>query len=134
MSRLLSTLMCVAVVAAGCGSNPNEPGPFPVTVTLRLGQTVSAGGLGVTFLEVSNDSRCPLDATCISAGDAYLQLAVSAADRSPATLLPLQVNAPDHNTGTVGGYSIAVKSLGPYPSVSRPIDKGTYTVTVEVSR
>jgi hypothetical protein len=134
MSRFLSTLTCVAVLTAGCGANPNDPGSLPVTLTLQVGQTASAGGLGITFLEVSNDWRCPIDAICISAGDAYLQLAVTTSNRTPASQLQLQVEHPQNRSATFEGYSLTVQSLGPYPSASNPIDKSQYKVTLEVSR
>lgn len=134
MSRFLSTLLCAVVLTVGCGTNPNDPSSLPVTVTLQVGQTASAGGLGITFLEVSHDWRCPIDAICISAGDAYLQFAVTTSNRTPATQLQLQVEHPQNRTAVFEGYQLTVQSLGPYPSASQPVDKSAYKVTLEVSR
>lgn len=55
--------------------------PFrvPGTVTARLGEEVRLGAVRVRPLEVLEDSRCPIDATCIWAGRVRLRVAVSGA-------------------------------------------------------
>lgn len=43
------------------------------SVTARMGQEVSALGVHVTPLKILEDSRCPIDVTCIQAGTVRLQ-------------------------------------------------------------
>lgn len=133
MSTKLSTLVCAAAIAAGCGANPNTPETlFPVTLTLQAGQTSMAGGLGVTFVEVTNDWRCPGDAICITAGDAYLKF-LFAANNSLADV-QLQVDHPQHRRASYRGYSIEVQALTPYPFASLgKIKPEDYKVTIRVS-
>ncbi|TAK13616.1 MAG: hypothetical protein EPO35_10195 [Acidobacteria bacterium] len=129
----MTTFVCAALLTAGCGANPNGPDvSFPVTLNLKVGQTASAGGLDVTFTEVSYDWRCPINAACISAGDAYLQFQLSANHRTQN--YQLQVEHPDNRAGSFEGYRIEVKSLAPLPDTSRLMDKGEYKVTLMVSR
>ena len=58
--------------------------PFrvPGTVTARLNQEVQIGDIRVTPLAVLEDSRCPVDVTCIWAGRVRLRVAVSGAGES----------------------------------------------------
>lgn len=55
--------------------------PFrvPGTVTTRLNQEVQIGDIRVKPLAVLEDSRCPVDVTCIWAGRVRLRVAVSGA-------------------------------------------------------
>ena len=133
MLRRLFAFVGAAVLAAACGRNPNQPtASFPVRLTLKTGQTATAGGLGVTFVGVTNDWRCPINALCISAGDAYLKF-VLAANNSQADS-QLQVEHPDYRRTSFGGYTVEVQALTPYPYTVNPIKPEDYTVTVTVSR
>ena len=55
--------------------------PFrvPGTVTARLGEEVRLGTLRIRPLAVVEDSRCPLDVTCVWAGRIRVRVAVSGA-------------------------------------------------------
>jgi hypothetical protein len=133
MSRFLSTFVCAALLTMGCGSNPNEPDPaFPVTLTLQAGSSQITGGLMVKFVEVTQDSRCPINAMCIVAGDATVQLEF-ATDRRFASQL-LQAVDPKKRTASFDGYSIEVKELYPYPDTTKPFNKADYKVTIAITR
>ena len=82
---------------AGCAVAPAGPSPGPSmssetrvrveaierqftapgTVTARLGQEVRLGNLRIRPLAVIEDSRCPLDVTCVWAGRVRVRVAVS---------------------------------------------------------
>lgn len=133
MSRKWFAFVGAALLTVSCGGNPNQPdASFPVTLTLKTGQTSAAGGLGVTFVGVSNDWRCPINALCISSGDAYLKF-VLAANNSLADY-QLQVEHPDYRRTSYRGYTLEVQGLTPYPYTVNPIRPEDYTVTVKVSR
>jgi hypothetical protein len=133
MSRFLSTFVCAALLAASCGSNPNNPAvSFPVTLTLQAGEARTTGGLFVKFVEVTNDWRCPLNALCITSGEAYLQFEL-ATDRRFASQ-QLQAVDPKNRLASLDGYSIEVKDLQPYPDTNRPTNKADYKVTIELRK
>jgi hypothetical protein len=134
MGRFLSSVVIAfALATAGCGDNPNSPdSALPVTVSLTAGQSAQVGGLAVKFIGVSNDWRCPLDALCIQAGDAYLSFQFASGSRSGQT--ELQVNHPANKVGSFAGYVVEVQELMPYPSASNPIDPKTYKVMLRVSK
>ena len=50
---------------------------FPGTVTARLGEEVRLGDIRIRPLELLEDSRCPLDVTCVWAGRVRLRVAIS---------------------------------------------------------
>jgi hypothetical protein len=132
MSRFVSTLLCAALLGAGCGT-PNEPNvTFPVTMTLQAGESATAGGLFVKFVEVSNDFRCPINAMCINAGDAFLEFELSTDSR----FIHQRLQVYDANLRKVSfeGYSVEVKDLTPGLDTSRLMSKAEYKVTLTVSR
>ena len=81
-----ASVVAVAVLGlsgVSCGGPPailtvNE---LPASVTLKLGQDlqIKSPDLLIRLLEVVNDSRCPVDVTCVSAGTVNLRFAVSVA-------------------------------------------------------
>ncbi len=133
MTRFLSLIVCAAAMAAGCGASPTSPeGPLTVTAILQAGQTTSAGGLSVTFVGVTTDSRCPAAAICITSGDATLQFAFSANNRAADG--QLQVYHPDKKHTQYEGFTIEVQNLAPYPITFNSIKPEDYRVTIRVSR
>src|SRR5690349_13713213 len=94
--RTVLALLCAASLLSGCnGSNPAAPsqptqpstpapapsGPVSQTSTLAPGEAAGirdgSRELQVRFTGVTNDSRCPADATCITAGEATLAFNVT---------------------------------------------------------
>jgi len=128
----LRSLFLVAVLGAAACSSPSSP-----TVTVPLGEefTLKPGeiaqmqstDLGVTFLGVSNDSRCPGDAVCIQAGDAVVVLQVGTAG------VELKSNSAPEKV--VGIYRVRVTRVEPYPFSSLPpIAAPDYRASLVVQR
>ena len=83
------------------------------------------------FDSVSSDSRCPMDAVCVWAGDATLTLRLSHRSNSPATNeLHTQ---PSGSELVYSDYRIKLVSLSPYPRSDRRIPPGDYVATINVS-
>ena len=70
--NLRPTLIALAALPllGACATVPAEAG------SVRLGQTASVGPLRVTPLRVLEDSRCPMEARCVWAGQVRLQVRV----------------------------------------------------------
>jgi hypothetical protein len=119
--------------SAGCSHRSPTAPPEAGSFVLALGQSISYGALTVSFLEVSADSRCPADATCLQfvAGDATVVLEILNGGSSRRS--ELQVNDPSKRHISQGGYLIELTQLSPYPLVSRPIARGDYRATIEIS-
>src|SRR5262245_16273420 len=72
-AAVLSVVLVVSMVLPGCTAKPIA---IPATITLSPNKTVSVGDLKLTFTAVVSDSRCPIDAVCVSAGEAVVHLRV----------------------------------------------------------
>jgi hypothetical protein len=118
--------MAVAAAACGTGADPdlarvNQP------FQLAVGERAVAGGLSIRFTGVSADSRCPSDVVCIWEGDGavLVEIAPLATDGRVDTLhTRLDPRAID-----VGGYSLELVALDPYPETTDPIPAGRYVAT-----
>ncbi len=133
----------------GCGGSPIQPSapglgePFE----LRYGASATLdGGVTVTFTGVPADSRCPMDAMCVWAGEAIVAVNITL-----PTALPNGVAAPPacdvtglradcllsttngKTTAPLGDYSIGLVQLAPYPRAATPIRTQDYIATIVVT-
>lgn len=101
---------------------------------LAIGDTAVVGtDLRVTARAVVNESRCPLDVQCISAGSADIELLVQQPSGDSDLVVRQTVGAyPD--PAIVPGYTIDVTSLTPYPAhAAVPIPVEDYRVGLAIS-
>ncbi|GAB3666938.1 hypothetical protein GCM10027589_32380 [Actinocorallia lasiicapitis] len=121
MRRLVCGGLLLAVLAGGgCADAGTEPVPAGVTV-LKVGQTAE----GLTFTGVENDSRCPRAVDCVWAGDATVVVTAGGARHE------LHVNA-DPKTATVGGHTVELVALDPYPEAPGQLDPSSYQATFKI--
>jgi hypothetical protein len=123
-----------AAVALGCGASTTMPSPLPLgeSFELRPGTSVTLeGGLQVAFDAVKSDSRCPLDALCIWAGEAILAVRLSQSGSDPAER-ELKTN-PNGSETAYRTFSIKLLTLQPYPRSDRPIQPNDYIATLTVN-
>lgn len=101
--------------------------------TLELG-LLDTNSLVVEFIEVTEDSRCPANVTCIWAGQAKVVVALSTSDgtdlgQHELLLGPFMV---DQEAVTIGEYTINLVTLDPYPGTVEVINEADYTATLIV--
>lgn len=143
-----SFLFITSLVLTGVGcipSNPEDENPTPsspipeVTLstpfTLTLNETIQvntndASGLNVSFVAVENDSRCPIGAQCIWAGEATVQLNIS------STTMPEQKISLKTNNQPVefDGYLVTLIDLSPIPTMDVKTDPNGYRATLSISK
>ena len=118
-------ILVLAAALVGCG------GPTDVQLdqdfTLALGESAAIEGadITVTFLNLLAESRCPINAVCVSAGNAKIQLQF----RNPRRLA--EVNIPDQPRGEfIGQIEIRLIDLAPYPEVGKQYEKSDYRATL----
>ncbi len=149
----LLLVLCASLAEAACAAAtvpPREvpgqaapPQPAPVAtareagetlVTLRIGESVTPPGSTtvVTLTDVSDDSRCPTDATCVWAGDATVTLRIQPA-KGPAETAALHLNRPDARSATAAGLHLRLERLEPAPQTGRPIERGSYLAAIVIS-
>jgi hypothetical protein len=126
--RLTTALVPLALVGAlgACANAATAPaGPARAAAawrgdTLRLpfGATARlAGGASVAFVAVGADSRCPLDALCVAAGDASITVRTAGGAGERALHTDPRLAA---DTLTAGGTRLRLFGLVPYPSAPAP--------------
>lgn len=109
-------IVAAIVAASGCATMETtivaQPG---VTFDLPIGKTASLSGNGVriTFKQVQEDSRCPVDVQCVWAGDAKIQLTISR-DGVPDDVKVISLTPPNNET-TSGDLRIRFMGLAPVP-------------------
>lgn len=126
----------VALAGLGCGRGAEPAAPAAAQtftdIVLAPGQTATPTGtnLQVRFDRVESDSRCPIDVTCVWAGEAAMDLQLTVGDSTAAVEL--------RSSGAPGarvmfeGYEISVQRLDPAPHSQRPIDPRAYRLKLAV--
>ncbi|HIG74791.1 MAG TPA: hypothetical protein EYQ24_09530 [Bacteroidetes bacterium] len=127
MLRSLALIpLVVLLAAAGCnGTKTTAPAETSSTISvdepfrLGLGETVEIEGQALRFVDVVEDSRCPVDVACVWEGRAKVQLAASLADgeesRQVLTLPYGSMTEEESASWTVGGMTVTFVDLIPAP-------------------
>lgn len=112
--------------------NPKAEEPVlpEITVTAALGESVSLLGETLTPLEVLEDSRCPMDATCIQAGQARVE--VQLVGGMGTSSMPFFLGATDPITTEVNSFWLV--EVEPYPMASDPTEDVQYRFTFRGER
>ena len=123
------------LLSVGCGSTaPALTLDLGVDKTIRIGQDALVNGASATVrLEaVLEDSRCPIDAVCISAGRIRVRVRVTTLKGSftqEASLPP-----PDVSVEPPSGYAVALTDAAPSARAAQTIPEGDYRLTVKVTK
>ncbi len=103
---------------------------------LEVGQTgfVESENIRITFLEVTADSRCPSDVTCIWAGEVKVLVNIWKDDQDlgDSTLVGQAAND-DQAVKAFDGYSVSLLKVDPYPVSTQTIGPLDYTITLIVT-
>jgi len=124
---LLAAFSCATVDTAVVA----EPGS---EFALALGKTATITGTAarMTFRQVSDDSRCPVDVQCVWAGDAKIELTISrAGSADDAKVLSL---TPPNNETTSGDLRIRFVGLAPAPRSTEDRTQRKYVAHLVVNR
>lgn len=133
--RILSLTVIAACLGAACARNPTAPAGLPLgqRFDLRRGESALVqGGLRVTFDRVVSDSRCPIDAICVWAGEAVLLLKLSRGSDAP---VEREVRADSSSPEILhSSYKIKALALAPYPRSDRQTRPDEFVATFIVTR
>jgi hypothetical protein len=139
MFRVKLFIAAVGVVscssgAFGCAAHPSQPSrPLGQPFDLKAGTSaVLADSLKLTFDRVREDSRCPLDAICVRAGEAVVVLTLS---QSAGVQAEREVRTtPALSEASYLSYVIKLVALAPYPRSTQQIRPEDYVATLTVER
>lgn len=110
---LLALLPLLAVAASPAPAKLRES-------AVRLGETAHVGGPRVRPLRVIEDSRCPMNARCIRAGDVTVRALVITGRRSRTMDLTLGKRVP------LADGSLGLVSVNPGRMAGKPIAPAAY--------
>ena len=130
----------VVLLALSCGESdaPTSDGNLartptgPKEVIVRIGDTVVANNLEITFTRVLEDSRCPIGVTCIWEGNAKVELEVGALNSDAPTIRLVLNTATEPRDGDAYGQRITLIAVRPNPVSTAPIPHDTYEVRLKV--
>jgi uncharacterized protein (TIGR02246 family) len=131
---LLSAAGLTLVGSLACASSrPGEPAlDRDFEVAGGSSARVDDTDLVIRFEAVPNDSRCPVDVQCITAGDATVALRLEGGGAEAQTIELHTLDGP--NEAAHGGYVVALVILRPRPVSTRPTPLGKYRATLRVRR
>lgn len=124
------------------GSKPSKPTSSPtsvpttqtpsnaskVSVIARYNETVTVLGVSITPLLILEDSRCPSDAQCVSAGNITLQTRIQSVATTTDQFLEIG------KAYTTATEIITLTAVSPQPKINQPIGSTLYRFTFEVKK
>lgn len=136
--------LAASLLLAACGGGsdttdaPYDPARGVYTVTLRTGQPVAISQESLTLrLTEVRDTRCPIDAICVWAGQAVVAVQVQQAGQAAETLqigmpAPAEMKLP--GDGSYRGYRLSLQALDPAPRAAVNVPQDQYRATLLVGK
>jgi hypothetical protein len=114
-----------------------EPESSLVTAKQKAAVRTSGSELKVELLKVT-DSRCPINALCITAGDAELTFNITDGSQAAVVVMhfqggDLKKDSKEFKLGKVN-YMLIVKEVLPYPTTESKTPLEEYTVNVSITK
>jgi hypothetical protein len=134
---LRSVGLVMVLALAGCAGRtpvgPQVSASLDDSFVLHVGEQVTFGSepLRLFFDEVVEDSRCPLQVTCVWEGNARLALRAQKGDSS--ALLDLNTRL-EPRAATVLGYEVALERLEPQKIGENRIPQERYSAYLRVTK
>lgn len=103
---------------------------------LKVNQTflLESANIQVKFLNVTADSRCPSDVTCIWQGETKVLVNVMYNNTTNENFILTTNSAVQNSSKIVGDYVIRVSQIDPYPLSGKKISLSDYVVTFEITK
>lgn len=128
MKTLILTLTLILGIGGFAAAQTTD------TVTLKPGQqkTTARTHLKIKFLNVVEDSRCPVDVNCIRAGNAKIKIQITSARGGPKTFELNTTMGPKGDQ--FEGWAINLESLNPSPNSGKAIKPNDYRARFTIVR
>ena len=133
MKFVFMLFMGCVFMANTCDNAAKDAATFTVGEAFALSpgemRTNKDAGMTVSFVGVTEDSRCPKNTNCVWEGEAKIKLMIN----EDAMELVIREGKPAQAQQSYkGGYIIEAQSLAPYPDGTK-IDPSTYQLQLMVS-
>jgi len=102
---------------------------------LQINQSaeIKSEDITVTFFNVTSDSRCPSDVTCIWQGQAGIELDVQKGEVEYTVSLSIGGDSSPEES-IFNSYLIQLVDLSPYPISTKNIQPEDYTATIKITK
>src|SRR5690348_4772824 len=124
-------ILFLLVFGAASVATANAQAAENVRVQINHQARAYRAGIKIKFVELVEDSRCPVDVNCIQAGNAKIRVEVSKRGRSKT--LELDSNSMK-GAAIFEGYRFQLRKLTPEPRSNVRINRNGYVATVHVER
>jgi hypothetical protein len=143
--RAFLSLIIAAAVWSCAGNTPREeqtPGKKALQVeldtpfTLAFSQIASleGGKIFIEFVDVTEDSRCPVNVTCVWEGQATVVLNISTEGKDPDSVaLTSRAGHEKLALADIEGYSVRLVKVDP-PKTREKIELAEYIITLIISK
>ena len=127
MKRIFTGLLLFAFAAAAAPVFAKRA----QDVKVQINKQVKANGVTVEFVELMEDSRCPVDVDCVWAGNAKIKVRVSKNGRSKF----LELNTmPETVLASYAGYRFKLKALLPELRSNVRVNRNAYVASIEMTK
>ena len=135
-SIYLVAFLAIVLTASGCGGGPGDiQARLNEEFSLSMGQRALIAGenLGIRFEEVTEDSRCPREVTCIWAGRVTCMVEITHEGSSYHMALTESGLTDEYSRERYEGYELAFH-VTPYPEAGKKILPDAYRLHLTVSK
>jgi len=128
-------LLCIFLTASSCGQIEDVQGFLNEELSLSIGQRASITGedLVISFQDVTEDSRCPSNVTCVWAGRVSCIVEVVHAGSSHRMTLTQPGLTSEYALDEYEEYELAFH-VTPYPEAGKTIAKDAYRLHLIISK
>lgn len=128
------SLLLLVLVIAGCGGL-QDTASLGEEFSLHPGEDIAITGedLTITFVSVTNDSRCPAGVQCVWEGNAEVHIRMAKAGH-PESEVVLNTSSRFATEAPYLEYVIRMSALKPLPSPGMTIYKVDYLAELAVTR
>lgn len=127
MRRVFTGLLLLALTAAAAPVFAKRA----QDVKVQINKQIKANGLTIEFVELVEDSRCPVDVDCIWAGNAKINVRVSKNGKSKL----IELNTmPETVIASYAGYKFKLKGLLPELRSNARVNRNAYVASIEMTK
>ena len=87
--------------------------------------------IAIRFASLMQDSRCPINATCIWAGTAIIGVNFNGDEKS---VIPLEIHKPVQREIMEGLWNVELTELTPHPVLDQTSDPNTYVAKIRLKK
>ena len=133
MVILITSFVSPYMVFADSNTLPSSATQFQLKVNQSF--LLESGGIKIKFLNITSDSRCPSDVTCIWQGEAVVLVNIIKNNQDGENFnLTSNAGQKDTTVQIAKGYFMHVVNVEPYPLSGKKISSSDYLVTFQITQ